>query len=103
MKKLAFLFLLLWGASAAAQERPRVILAVFAHPDDETTVSPVLARYGREGAKVYLAIATKGEKGTNEHASIPAGEPLAKVRREEIACACKQLGIEPPILFELND
>lgn len=103
MKKLAFLFLLLCTASAEAQQRSRVILAVFAHPDDETTVSPVLARYAREGARVYLAIATKGEKGTNEHAGIPAGEPLAKVRREEIACACKQLGIEPPILFELND
>ena len=103
MKKLVFVFLLLCSAGAEGQQRSRVILAVFAHPDDETTVSPVLARYAREGAKVYLAIATKGEKGTNEHAGIPAGEPLAKVRREEIACACKQLGIEPPILFELND
>ena len=103
MKRLAFFFLLVCAASVEAQQRSRVILAVFAHPDDETTVSPVLARYAREGAKVYLAIATKGEKGTNEHAGIPAGEPLAKVRREEIACACQQLGIEPPILFELND
>jgi len=103
MKKLAFFFLLLGATSVDAQQGSRVILAVFAHPDDETTVSPVLARYAREGAKVYLAIATKGEKGTNEHAGIPAGEPLARVRREEIACACKQLGIETPILFELND
>ncbi len=103
MKKLVFFFLLLCAARVEAQQPSRVILAVFAHPDDETTVSPVLARYAREGAKVYLAIATKGEKGTNEHAKIPAGEALAKARREEIACACKQLGIEPPILFELND
>jgi LmbE family N-acetylglucosaminyl deacetylase len=43
-----------------------VILAVFAHPDDETFVGPVLARYAREGVKVYLAIATKGEKGTSD-------------------------------------
>src|SRR5215472_16440924 len=99
MKKLAFLLLLFSTASVEAQQRPRVILAVFAHPDDETTVSPMLARYAREGVKVYLAIATKGEKGANEHAGIPAGEPLANVRREEIVCACKQLGIEPPILF----
>jgi len=53
--------------------------------------------------KVYLAIATKGEKGTNDRAAIPAGEALAKVRREEVGCACRQLGIEPPIFFELND
>ena len=99
----AALVLLLACATAVAQSQPRVMLAVFAHPDDETLVGPALARYAREGAKVYLAIATKGEKGTNERAGIEAGEALAKVRREEAACACRQLGIEPPILLELND
>ena len=79
------------------------MLAVFAHPDDETLVGPVLARYAREGVKVYLAIATKGEKGANDRAKIPAGDALAKVRREEAGCACQQLAIEAPILFELND
>jgi LmbE family N-acetylglucosaminyl deacetylase len=92
------------GASATlAQSKPRTMLAVFAHPDDETLVGPVLARYAREGVKVYLAIATKGEKGTNDRVKIPSGEPLAKVRRDEAACACRQLGIEDPILMELND
>ena len=101
MKRLALILLL--ACTAAAQQNPRVMLAVFAHPDDETLVAPVLARYAREGDKVYLAIATKGEKGTNERTAIPAGDALAKVRSEEAACACRQLGIEPPILFGLND
>ncbi len=102
MRRAAWIALLLCG-TALAQSSPKVLLAVFAHPDDETLVGPVLARYAREGAKVYLAIATRGEKGTNDRAGIPAGEPLAKVRREEATCACKQLGIEPPIFFDLND
>ncbi len=102
MRRAAWILLLLCG-SAFAQSSSKVLLAVFAHPDDETLVGPVLARYAREGAKVYLAIATKGEKGTNDRAGIPAGEPLAKVRREEATCACQQLGIDPPIFFELND
>ncbi len=102
MKRVA-LILLLACATAAAQQKPRVMLAVFAHPDDETLVGPVLARYAREGTKVYLAIATKGEKGTNERAAIPAGDALAKVRSDEAACACRQLAIEPPIFFGLND
>jgi LmbE family N-acetylglucosaminyl deacetylase len=97
------LILFLACATTVAQQQPKVLLAVFAHPDDETLVGPVLARYAREGVKVYLAIATKGEKGTNDRAAIPAGEALAKVRREEAGCACRQLGIEPPILFGLND
>ncbi len=67
MRRLGFLLtlLLLTTLSPGAEKRPRVILAVFAHPDDEAFVGPVLARYAREGVKVYLAIATKGEKGAS--------------------------------------
>ena len=83
--------------------QPRILLAVTAHPDDEAFMGPILARYAREGVKVYLAIATKGEKGANEFAKIPAGDALADVRRAEATCACKELGIEPPIFFNLND
>jgi len=79
------------------------MLAVFGHPDDESLAGPVLARYAREGGSVYLAIATKGEKGTSERTRIPAGEKLAKVRREETECSCRQLGIKPPIFLEEND
>jgi LmbE family N-acetylglucosaminyl deacetylase len=101
--KRAFLFILLFACVSGMQAQQRVMLAVFAHPDDETFVGPVLARYAREGVKVYLAIATDGEKGVNEHAHIPGGAALAKVRHEEAACSCRQLGIEPPIFFALSD
>jgi LmbE family N-acetylglucosaminyl deacetylase len=98
---------LLLAAVLLAQQAPaphsRVLLAVFAHPDDEVFAGPTLTRYSREGVHVYLAIATKGEKGTNDFAKIPAGEPLAAARRTEATCACQQLGIEAPILFNLND
>ena len=69
MKPVAFVLFLLLGASLAmAQQQPGILLAVFAHPDDETFAGPVLARYAREGVKVYLAVATKGEKGADERA-----------------------------------
>src|SRR5512133_2294533 len=90
-------------AAAAQRQQPRTLLAIFAHPDDETWVGPVLARYARSGDKVYLAIATKGEKGVSAHAGIPAGEPLAAARHAEAVCACRQLGIEPPIFFDFNN
>ncbi len=102
MKRSALLALLLFLAcSSQPAQRPRVILAVFAHPDDETFAGPVLARYAREGAHVYLAIATNGETGVREHAGIPAGEQLAAVRRVEAICACQALAIQAPIFFEL--
>jgi LmbE family N-acetylglucosaminyl deacetylase len=84
-------------------KEPRVIMAVFAHPDDEITLSPLLAKYARMGDKVYLVIATKGEKGTQPHAGIAEGYPLAKARKKEAECACSTLGINPPILLGLND
>jgi LmbE family N-acetylglucosaminyl deacetylase len=82
---------------------PKVLLAIFAHPDDEATVSPVLAKYAAEGVTVYLAIATDGRYGVTDHAKIPAGDSLAIVRIEEAKCAAEQLGIRPPILFGLHD
>jgi LmbE family N-acetylglucosaminyl deacetylase len=96
--------LILWAApSASPAEAPRTLLAVFAHPDDETLVAPLLAAYARRGVRVQLAIVTDGEKGTQAHAAIPAGPELAKVRAEEARCSCRALGIEPPILLGFKD
>lgn len=89
--------------TARAQEQSRTLLAVFAHPDDEQVVSPMLARYAREGVRVRLVIATDGRKGVREHAGIPAGEKLAAARAEEARCACEKLRIEPPTLVGLED
>lgn len=89
--------------STDAPKGPRTLLAIFAHPDDEATVSPVLAKYAAEGVTVYLAIATDGRHGVTEHAMIPAGDSLAAVRAEEAKCAAEKLGIQPPIMFGLHD
>jgi LmbE family N-acetylglucosaminyl deacetylase len=81
-----------WGPRAAAQQPARTLLAVFAHPDDEQVISPLLARYAREGVRVHLAIATDGQKGVREHAGIAAGDALATARAAEARCACEKLG-----------
>jgi LmbE family N-acetylglucosaminyl deacetylase len=86
-----------------AQAKPRTLLAIFAHPDDEQVVSPMLARYAREGVRVHLAIATDGRKGVREHAGIPAGEALATARAAEARCACERLRIASPTLMGLED
>ncbi len=87
----------------AAQTGRHKLVAVFAHPDDERIVGPLLARYAREGHDVYLVIATDGGKGVREHAGVPAGDSLAQVRAEESRCAARQLGIHPPILLGFQD
>lgn len=79
------------------------LLAVFAHPDDETIVAPLLAKYAHEGHSVHLLTLTAGEKGIREHAKIPAGEALASVRAQELACAAAALGITGYTLLRFPD
>lgn len=102
------LFCLLLGSAGlppamVAQTGRHTLVAVFAHPDDERIVGPLLARYAREGHDVYLVIATDGRKGVRDYAGIPAGDSLAHVRAEEARCAAGQLGIHPPILLGFED
>ena len=87
----------------AASEHRRV-LAVFAHPDDETMAGALLAHYAHTpGTGVYLAIVTNGEKGVMPHTRLSAGEELAAVRIKEAECACRVLGAHMPILLGMPD
>ena len=106
--------LITFGMLVACQEsskpdtsefQPKTIMALFSHPDDEavTGVSSLLSKYAREGHTVYLAIATNGDLGVNEHAAIPAGDSLATKRAAEAACTCQALQIKPPVLLGLGD
>src|SRR5262249_10173999 len=69
------------------------LLAVFSHPDDETIVSPLLAKYAHEDHAVHLLTLTAGEKGIRKHARIPAGQALAAIRAQELACSDAKLGL----------
>ena len=79
------------------------LLAVFAHPDDEITVAPLLAKYAAEGHSVYLLMLTAGERGYREHAKIPTGDTLAAVRGRELACSAESLGLTQCKLLEFPD
>jgi LmbE family N-acetylglucosaminyl deacetylase len=100
---LAITLMLAVSFPARAEDKPRTLLAVFAHPDDESLVAPLLASYARKGVRVQLAIVTEGEKGTNSFAGLAAGPELASVRAEEARCACRALGIAPPLLLGFKD
>jgi LmbE family N-acetylglucosaminyl deacetylase len=78
--------------SAQAQVR-QPIVAVFAHPDDERVIGPLLSRLAREGRETHLVIATDGSKGVRDFAHIPAGAKLAAARTREATCAANKLGV----------
>ena len=85
-----------------AQAR-RPILAVFAHPDDERVIGPLLSRLAREGRETHLVIATDGAKGVRDFAKIPAGPELAAARTREAQCAAKRLGVRKLHILGLPD
>ena len=89
-------------APSGGQAAPKVLVAVFAHADDEVTVSPVLARYAREGVVVHVIVTTDGAQG-GSYTSIPRGPELARVRSEEMQCAAKALGTQPPVQLGFPD
>lgn len=85
-----------------AQAR-RPIVAVFAHPDDERVIGPLLSRLAREGRETHLVIATDGAKGVRDFARIPAGPELAAARVKEANCAATRLGVRQLHLIGLPD
>lgn len=81
----------------------RPVLAVFAHPDDERVIGPLLSKLAREGRETHLVIATDGSKGVRDFAHIPAGPELAAARTKEAYCAADRLGVRKLHLLGLPD
>ncbi len=81
------------------------LLAVFPHPDDETLgLGSTLARYAAEGIQTYLICATHGERGWFEsEGPNPGFEGVAKIRKAELDCASKHLGIREVVMFDYLD
>jgi mycothiol conjugate amidase Mca len=76
--------------------RPLTLLAVHAHPDDESiSMGGTMARYAAEGARVICVTCTHGEEGEIVVPELDTPENharLAEIRREEIARSLAHLG-----------
>lgn len=90
-------------AGKKAPTAPARILAVFAHPDDETVVTPALVKLIAEGHTVDLVIVTSGQKGVQFANGIPAGPVLGKTREAELKCAGEKLGLHQTTALGYQD
>lgn len=80
------------------------LLAVFAHPDDETfRPGGTLALLARHGVGVHVLTATRGQAGSCGDPPLCSQEELPAVRESELRCACATLGLEPPRILEYQD
>lgn len=82
----------------------KTLLAVFAHPDDESFgTGGSLSLYAARGYRVELICATRGEAGEISDPSLATPETLAQVREDELRCAARGMGINPPIFLGYRD
>ena len=71
----------------------RTLLAVHAHPDDETiTTGGTLARYSAEGVRTVVVTCTQGELGWVFDPSL-VGRDVGTLRDGELESACSTLGV----------
>lgn len=98
---LKFLLGLLLVASAAGAQP--VLLAVFAHPDDEILCAGVLREAARHGIAVRAVYVTSGDAGQDRSGRSLAGTSLRVERERELATAWARLGLPRPGLLRYPD
>ena len=78
----------------STQNNNRVLLAVLAHPDDESFgMGGTLALYAKRGVAVHLVCATRGEVGEVEPHHLENYQSIGDLREDELRCAAGKLGL----------
>jgi len=73
----------------------RTLVSFHAHPDDEAIATGgAIARAAKEGWRVVLVVATRGDHGEVADGFLDPGETLAERREKETARSAEILGIE---------
>jgi N-acetyl-1-D-myo-inositol-2-amino-2-deoxy-alpha-D-glucopyranoside deacetylase len=82
----------------------KIILAVLAHPDDESFgMGGTLALYASRGVDVHLVCATRGEVGEVSPDLMQGFESIAKLRESELRCAAAILGLKAVHFLDYRD
>src|SRR5450755_2761670 len=79
------------------------LLGVFAHPDDEGTMSGALLQYSALGVETGLACATRGEVGEIADPALATPENLGQVREGEMRAAAEVLGVHNLWFLDYRD
>src|SRR5947209_15084977 len=79
------------------------LLGVFAHPDDEGTMSAASLQYSTLGVESGLVCATHGEVGEIADPALATPENLGQVREGEMREAAKVLGVHHLWFLDYRD
>ena len=87
------------------QSSPLRLMAVLAHPDDESLgIGGTLALYAERGVETYVVTATRGQRGryfTNENR--PDDAEGGRVREMELRAAARELGVREVAMLDYMD
>jgi LmbE family N-acetylglucosaminyl deacetylase len=82
----------------------KTILAVLAHPDDESFgLGGTLALYASKGYDTYLICATRGEVGTVDEEYLNGFKDIAELRTQELMRAAKYLRLKNVFFLGYRD
>ena len=79
------------------------LLGVFAHPDDEGTMSGAILQYNTQGIESGLICATRGEVGEIADPALATPENLGQVREKEMREAANVLGVHHLWFLDYRD
>jgi N-acetyl-1-D-myo-inositol-2-amino-2-deoxy-alpha-D-glucopyranoside deacetylase len=86
------------------REKKQRLLAVLAHPDDETFgIGGTLALYAGQGVEVHLVCATRGEAGDMKSELLEGFNSIAERRESELRCAAEILGLSGIYFLDYRD
>ncbi len=81
---------------------PKIVLAVFAHPDDmDFSSSGTIAKWAQKGATITYLVCTNGNKGSDDPKM--TSRKLALIRQKEQLEAAKILGVKDVIFLKHRD
>lgn len=82
----------------------KLLLAVWAHPDDEAFGPVGTMRLAHDrGWRTALVTATRGDAGSQDYAQLQPGQTLGDVREAELRAACAVLGVGELVVWRYQD
>ena len=103
--------LVIWSSACAPGTEDTIdagtgasVVAVLAHPDDETIISGTLAKLVARGFDITIVYVTSGDDGPDETGQGLHGAALGDVRVSEAVEALHGIGIQnPPVFLKFPD
>ena len=103
MRSIVCLLCVLISGCAHSSSTTPTVIALFAHPDDETWIAGTLMHLQQQKINVIPVYVTSGDRGSDRSGRGLSGAELAKVREQETQQALQALSLSSPVFLRYKD